>query len=62
MIVILEFVRWEIGDKKGPRKRGPGPIAVRMSQDASGQPNPSLEAEPRIRALALEYVMTLTMD
>jgi hypothetical protein len=47
--------------QKRPRKRGPGPIAARI-QDASGQPNPSLEAGPRIRAWALQYVMTFTIS
>src|SRR4030081_3200186 len=61
MVVLLEFVRWEIGNKKGPENEGLVRSLHAFSGRASGQPNPSLEAGPRIRALALEYVMTFTM-
>jgi hypothetical protein len=60
MFLLLEFVRWGIGNKKGPKTRAWSDRCT-LSQDASGQPNPSLEAEPRIRTLKLEYVMTFTM-
>src|SRR3984893_15332117 len=60
MVVLLEFVRREIGNKKGPETRAWSDRCTH-SQDASGQPNPSLEAGPRIRALALKYVMTFTL-
>ena len=60
MVVLLEFVRREIGNKKGPETRAWSDRCTH-SQDASGQPNPSLEAGPRIRALALQYVMMFTM-
>jgi len=59
MVVLLEFVRREIGNKKGPETRAWSDRCTH-SQDASGQPNPSPEAGPRIRDLALEYVMTFT--
>jgi hypothetical protein len=61
MVVLLEFVCLEIGNKKGPETRA-WSDRYTHSQDASGQPNPSPEAGPRIRALALEYVMTFTVS
>ena len=48
-----------IGNKKGPNTRAWSDRCT-QSQDASGQPNPSGEAGPRIRALA-QYLMTFTM-
>jgi hypothetical protein len=60
MVVLLEFVQWEIGNKKAPKTRAWSDRCTHC-QDASGQPNPSPEAGPRIRALALEYVMTFTI-
>jgi hypothetical protein len=46
--------------KKGPKTRAWSDRCTH-SQDASGQPNPSLEVGPRIRALTLEIVMMFTM-
>src|SRR5262245_54602634 len=60
MVVLLEFVRRESAIKKPPKTRAWSDRCTH-SQDASRQPSPSLEAEPRIRALTLEYVMTFTM-
>jgi hypothetical protein len=59
--LLLEFVQWEIGNKKGP-KRGPGPIAARILRTRQVNPFPLQEAGPRIRALTLEYMMTFTMN
>jgi len=60
MVVFLELVRREIGNKKAPETRAWSDRCTH-SQGASGQPNPSPEAGRRIRALALEYVMMFTM-
>jgi hypothetical protein len=60
MVVLLEFVLG-IGIKKRPQKRGPGPIAARILRTRQVNPIPP-EAGPRIRALALECVMTFTMS
>jgi hypothetical protein len=39
-VLLLEFVRSEIGNKKGPRKRGPGPIAARILRTRQVNPIP----------------------
>src|SRR3981081_513336 len=60
MVVPLEFVRWEIGNKKGPENEGLVRSLHAFSGRASGQPNPSLEAGPRIRRTRVRSTQSLS--
>src|SRR5690349_6404909 len=61
MFQLLEFVRWGIGNKKGPKTRAWSDRCT-LSQDARQvNPIPLPEVGPRIRTLKLEYVMMFTI-